>query len=147
MCLAGKKGLVCEAHPQCSTLVVSFYPSHVLLICFLRVPEGWVFLACNMSRKPSSWMLHDECTGSDYGMLTILKTSKVGGLQIHLDGTWIDVEAVDGFIVNIGELLYILTSNGHHIQSSTHQENIQWDLPLRQVQSVYTNISSQRSLP
>ena len=35
-------------------------------------------------------------------MLTILKTSKVGGLQIHLDGTWIDVDPVDGFIVNLG---------------------------------------------
>ena len=42
---------------------------------------------------------------ADYGMLTILKTSKVGGLQIHLDGTWINVEAVDGFIVNLGNLL------------------------------------------
>lgn len=41
-------------------------------------------------------------------MLTILKTSKVGGLQIHLDGTWINVEAVDGFIVNLGNLLSLL---------------------------------------
>lgn len=43
---------------------------------------------------------------SDYGMLTILKTSKEGGLQIHLDGTWIDVEATQGcFIVNLGDML------------------------------------------
>ena len=33
---------------------------------------------------------------ADYGMLTILKTSEQGGLQIHLDGTWIDVEPIPG---------------------------------------------------
>ena len=38
-------------------------------------------------------------------MLTILKTCNVGGLQIHLDGTWINVDAVDGFIVNLGALI------------------------------------------
>lgn len=48
-------------------------------------------------------------------MLTILKTNKVGGLQIHLDGTWIDVEAVDGFIVNLGKLC-----NVDHISSLSY---------------------------
>lgn len=47
-------------------------------------------------------------SGADYGMLTILKTSEVGGLQIHLDGTWIDVDPVEGFIVNLGEPLFSL---------------------------------------
>lgn len=52
-------------------------------------------------------LIHYE-SFADYGMLTILKTCNVGGLQIHLDGTWINVEAVDGFIVNLGKLRHDL---------------------------------------
>ena len=36
-------------------------------------------------------------------MLTVLKTSEENGLQVHMDGKWIDVEPPsDGFIVNLG---------------------------------------------
>lgn len=48
--------------------------------------------------------------GADYGMLTILKTVQVGGLQIRLDGTWIDVDPIEGaFIINIGEHCMFMT--------------------------------------
>lgn len=37
-------------------------------------------------------------------MLTILKTSEEGGLQIYHDNEWIDVSPPeDGFIINLGK--------------------------------------------
>lgn len=40
------------------------------------------------------------------GMLTILATDDVPGLQIHLDGAWHDVAPVAGaFIINLGDML------------------------------------------
>ncbi|MEW5304578.1 MAG: hypothetical protein WDW38_009303 [Sanguina aurantia] len=43
---------------------------------------------------------------SDYGMLTILSTDSVPGLEIQLGGSWTAVEPIpDTFIVNLGDLL------------------------------------------
>lgn len=44
---------------------------------------------------------------SDYGMLTILATDDVPGLQIHRDSTgWVDVAPVPGtYIINLGDML------------------------------------------
>lgn len=43
---------------------------------------------------------------SDYGMLTILATDGVPGLQAHLQGSWVDVAPVPGaFIINLGDML------------------------------------------
>lgn len=43
---------------------------------------------------------------TDYGDLTILKTDMVGGLQIQLEGEWIDVQpGEDEFVVNLGDML------------------------------------------
>lgn len=42
----------------------------------------------------------------DYECLTILDPGEVGGLQIHRDGAWREVELVPGtFVVNLGEML------------------------------------------
>ncbi len=39
-------------------------------------------------------------------MLTILKTDEVPGLQIRLDGSWVDVQPIkDTFIINLGDML------------------------------------------
>jgi isopenicillin N synthase-like dioxygenase len=43
---------------------------------------------------------------SDYGTITLLYAEAEPGLQIHHDGQWRDIPAVEGgFIVNIGDLL------------------------------------------
>lgn len=43
---------------------------------------------------------------SDYGMLTILATDSVPGLQAHFNGSWHDVQPVPGaFIINLGDML------------------------------------------
>jgi isopenicillin N synthase-like dioxygenase len=39
-------------------------------------------------------------------MLTILKTGEEGGLQLSLDGDWIDIKPIPGtFVCNIGALI------------------------------------------
>jgi hypothetical protein len=43
---------------------------------------------------------------TDYGMLTLLRTDDVPGLQIHVGGRWLDVPPLPGcFIVNLGDML------------------------------------------
>lgn len=50
---------------------------------------------------------------TDYGTLTVLWTDGAPGLQVEsLDGTWIDVEPVDGgLIVNLGDLMQRWTND------------------------------------
>ncbi|KAI8476259.1 MAG: hypothetical protein J3K34DRAFT_272372 [Monoraphidium minutum] len=43
---------------------------------------------------------------TDYGMLTILATDGQPGLQVHLDGAWVDVPPAPGcFVCNLGDML------------------------------------------
>ena len=58
---------------------------------------------------------------TDYGMLTVLCQDDVGGLQVRTrDGSWIDVEPIEGtYVVNIGDLL-ARWSNGH-FESTPHR--------------------------
>ncbi|CAM9287485.1 unnamed protein product [Ectocarpus sp. 6 AP-2014] len=43
---------------------------------------------------------------SDYGLLTLLATDEVPGLQVRLDGEWLDVPPREGaFICNLGDML------------------------------------------
>lgn len=47
---------------------------------------------------------------TDYGMLTLLATNEVSGLQIFLNDKWIPVPPLkDHFIVNLGDCLQIMT--------------------------------------
>lgn len=57
---------------------------------------------------------------SDYGMITVLATDSVPGLQAHLDEEWVDVDPVPGaFIINVGDMLHMWT-NGRY-KSSVHR--------------------------
>lgn len=52
---------------------------------------------------------------TDYGMLTILKTDEVPGLQIRLGGSWVDVQPIeDTFIINLGDMLERWTNGSFH---------------------------------
>ncbi|CAM9910620.1 unnamed protein product, partial [Sphacelaria rigidula] len=43
---------------------------------------------------------------SDYGIITILATDEVPGLQVRIDGEWLDVPPRPGaFICNLGDML------------------------------------------
>ncbi|KRW98966.1 hypothetical protein PPERSA_11567 [Pseudocohnilembus persalinus] len=65
---------------------------------------------------------------TDYGIITLLKTDQVEGLQIYLNDKWIDVPYIeDAFIVNIGDLLQRWTNNKfkstlHRVVNKTGQE-------------------------
>ncbi|WIA38103.1 hypothetical protein OEZ86_001465 [Tetradesmus obliquus] len=65
---------------------------------------------------------------SDYGMLTLLATDEVPGLQVHLNGSWQDVQPLPGaFIVNLGDMLErwsngIFKSTLHRVINTTGQE-------------------------
>ena len=64
---------------------------------------------------------------TDYGLLTILKQDRVGGLQIKSRDRWIDAPYIPGtFICNIGDMLDRMTkgffrSTPHRVQNVSNQ--------------------------
>ncbi|KAG9401619.1 hypothetical protein AC1031_009475 [Aphanomyces cochlioides] len=64
----------------------------------------------------------------DYGLLTLLSTDSEPGLQIRLDGEWIDVPHVENaFIVNVGDLAErwtngLFKSTEHRVVNTTGRE-------------------------
>ena len=67
-----------------------------ILLCSAICSSFNAFLLNAFVETVSSAISGTTLAVADYGMLTILKTSEEGGLQIHLDGTWIDVEPIPG---------------------------------------------------
>ena len=56
----------------------------------------------------------------DGGLLTLLLTDDVGGLQVHTEQGWIDVPPRrDAFVINIGEMLELAT-NGY-LRANVHR--------------------------
>jgi isopenicillin N synthase-like dioxygenase len=56
----------------------------------------------------------------DSGFLTVLLQDAVGGLQVELDGRWIDAPPIPGtFVINIGEILELATSG--YFRADVHQ--------------------------
>lgn len=67
---------------------------------------------------------------SDYGMITLLATNEVPGLQILLEDSWIDIPPQPNkYIVNLGDCLQILT-NGK-FKSTVHRVLIQQGFEIR----------------
>ena len=57
---------------------------------------------------------------TDYGVLTILKQDKVGGLQVKSQNQWLDAPYIEGsFICNIGDMLDKMT--GGYYRSTPHR--------------------------
>eukprot|EP00752_Nemacystus_decipiens_P014679 g13075.t1 len=57
---------------------------------------------------------------SDWGMMTLLSTDEVPGLQVRLDGEWLDVPPRKGaFICNLGDMLQRWTND--HVRSTVHR--------------------------
>lgn len=64
---------------------------------------------------------------TDYGLITILKQDKVGGLQVKANNKWIDAPPIENtFVCNIGDMLDFLTggfyqSTPHRVKNTTQQ--------------------------
>jgi isopenicillin N synthase-like dioxygenase len=57
---------------------------------------------------------------SDYGMLTILKTDEIPGLEILRNGSWLRVEPIpDTFIINLGDMFQKWSNN--RFKSTVHR--------------------------
>jgi len=57
---------------------------------------------------------------SDYGLITLLATNEVSGLEIYKDGVWLKIPPKpDCFVVNLGDCLQIMTNN--KFRSTVHR--------------------------
>ncbi len=62
---------------------------------------------------------------SDAGALTILLQDSVGGLQVHKEGYWYDVQPISGsFVINIGDMMQVWSNDTykapvHRVQAMT----------------------------
>lgn len=57
---------------------------------------------------------------TDYGVLTILKQDRVGGLQVYTQGKWTDAPYIENtFICNLGDMLDLMT--GGYYRSTPHR--------------------------
>lgn len=65
-------------------------------------------------QKTAPWGVGEH---TDYGLITILKQDKVGGLQVKSNNVWIDAPPIENtFVCNIGDMLDYLT-NGHYVST------------------------------
>lgn len=77
------------------------------------------------NRKPESAAGYGIHHHTDAGALTILLQDSVGGLQVHKDGHWYDVQPTDGsFVVNIGDMMQVWSNDTykaavHRVQPMT----------------------------
>ncbi|MEL6256675.1 MAG: 2-oxoglutarate and iron-dependent oxygenase domain-containing protein [Bacteroidota bacterium] len=69
------------------------------------------------SREEELWGVGEH---TDYGVLTILKQDRVGGLQVKTQNQWIEAPYIEGsFICNIGDMLDRMT--GGYYRSTPHR--------------------------
>lgn len=79
-------------------------------------------------RKPDSAAGYGIHHHSDAGALTILLQDSIGGLQVHKDGYWHDVEPIAGsFVINIGDMMQVMSNDTykapiHRVQAMTTSE-------------------------
>jgi len=68
-----------------------------------RVMVGHYYPYCPEPEKTVGIACH-----TDPGLLTVLLQDQVGGLQVKLDGKWVNVKSVHGaLVINIGDLLQV----------------------------------------
>ncbi|MEH6567459.1 MAG: 2OG-Fe(II) oxygenase family protein [Halioglobus sp.] len=79
-------------------------------------------------RKPESEAGYGIHHHTDAGALTILLQDGVGGLQVHKDGSWYDIQPIEGsFVVNIGDMMQVWSNDTykaavHRVQAMTNSK-------------------------
>lgn len=67
---------------------------------------------------------------TDYGLLTILKQDRTGGLQVKSKSSWVEAEPVEGsFVCNIGDMLDRMTgglyrSTAHRVKNASKHDRL-----------------------
>lgn len=65
---------------------------------------------------------------TDAGALTVLLQDSIGGLQVHKEGCWYDVQPIKGaLVVNIGDMMQVWSNDTykaavHRVQAMTHTQ-------------------------
>ncbi|MEH6556226.1 MAG: 2OG-Fe(II) oxygenase family protein [Oceanicoccus sp.] len=66
----------------------------------------------NSTRKAATEAGYGIHNHTDAGALTILLQDSIGGLQIHKDNCWYNVQPVDGaFVINIGDMMQVWSND------------------------------------
>jgi isopenicillin N synthase-like dioxygenase len=64
------------------------------------------------TRKPAAKAGYGIHNHTDAGALTILLQDSIGGLQVHKDNYWHDVQPIDGsFVINIGDMMQVWSND------------------------------------
>lgn len=123
----------------------------------LDLPEDWfaarytgdpltLFRAFHYPALPDAehWSVGEH---TDYGVLTILLQDDAGGLQVKVDGTWIDAPPIAGsFVCNLGDMLDRMTgglyrSTPHRVRNAARRSRFSfpfffdpsWDAQVRPI--------------
>lgn len=82
---------------------------------------------------PSAWGVG---THTDYGLVTLLRQDATGGLEVRVDGTWVDAPPIPGsFVVNLGDMLERMTggayrSTPHRVRNTSGRSRLSFPLFL-----------------
>jgi isopenicillin N synthase-like dioxygenase len=80
------------------------------------------------TQKPQSEAGYGIHHHTDAGALTVLLQDNIGGLQVHRDGHWYDIQPIEGaLVVNIGDMMQVwsndtYTAAVHRVQAMTRSK-------------------------
>lgn len=103
----------------------------------------------------STWSVGEH---TDYGLLTMLRQDKIGGLQIKSGGHWIDAPPIENsYVCNIGDMLERMTgglfrSTPHRVRNRSSRGRLSfpfffdpnWDAEIRPIRTPETAQASTR---
>jgi isopenicillin N synthase-like dioxygenase len=111
------------AHPD--TLTQDFSPHHSSFLRLNYYPLRDPLAGSGRADATGHMGVHHH---TDAGAVTLLLQDKVGGLQIHHDGVWLDVPPIPGtLVINIGDIVQVWSNDRyraplHRVIASSRQD-------------------------